>query len=217
MAFFAISILALSACKKDNPDNNNSAAPVYHSSQAALFDKYAPKAQKFTIDADITASLTLPQFTYFNFMPGTFVDQDGNQVKGKIDLEIIEVYKKSDMIFSHINTSTYPDSLLLESGGMYYLSAKQNGKELFPGPDAYYTVRLSAMKTKNDMLLFEGSGRNPDFFNIVWNRSKDVDTVRNKFRVAPEGYLLNTNKYRWINCDRFTQIMGRYMIAPQFC
>lgn len=64
-----------------------------------------------------------------HFYQDALVHQDGRPITGEVDIELKEYVKPGDMILAGMST-TMEDGRMLRTGGMVYLSAYSEGKEL---------------------------------------------------------------------------------------
>lgn len=90
--------------------------------------KLSDLPQIFTITSDNIDTIKAKNGTRVIIRPNTFVFNDGQDAKGPIQIELKEVFEKSDMILNGLGTVS--DGRLLESFGMIYLRATAEGKEL---------------------------------------------------------------------------------------
>ncbi len=119
--FFKLSIciLMLSACKKDIQT-----APDFKDNYADYNDfitKNEGKVQVYFISGINGGTFKTPQGTVVRVPPHAFVSQSGIQVTGAVTINFIDVYKKSDMVLSGMDT--YSLVGLLKSGGEFFIQA----------------------------------------------------------------------------------------------
>src|SRR5690606_34812760 len=89
--------------------------------------------QQFTGDASTGFVITGERGTEITFPAGTFVDGDGHVVSGQVQVGIIEILSKKDLLLSGVATES--NGKLLESGGELYIQVLQNGDTLQLNPD----------------------------------------------------------------------------------
>ena len=125
----AIVVSLLPGCLKKHPDLEHlyKPAPISETMQD-FFDRNGVQPQHFTGDADTWITFTGQKGFTVNIPANSFVDCDGRNVTGMIDITFKEAVSKSDFILSNKPTQTEDDALV--SAGSYYLSAEQNGKKL---------------------------------------------------------------------------------------
>ena len=102
-------------------------------------DKFVPgeefrdsllKSQIFQINPNTDTTVEGAEGTFIFIPEHAFVDANGNTVEGEIKLELAEALEPADMILA--NLPTLSNGKLLETGGMLYLKASADGKEVFP-------------------------------------------------------------------------------------
>ena len=111
---------------------------------------------------------------------GTTIFIPANSFSGgdTVVFELKEFYKYSDMIKEGLTTTS--DDKQLISGGMFFLSAKINGKEVQVNPNKEIKVFIPNLSSKDSMQIFEGvENGKKDFHNesvkssiINWNLTK---------------------------------------------
>ena len=158
--------------------------------------------QDFVIDASIIQSITGSKGTAIQFNANSFVTQSGATVTGNIDIELIEIFDKSDMILANVPTmgETWNGDLEpLISGGEFFVSASQNGNALKLAPFTSYQATVPAPGgTNTSMELFYGDeSRGSD--TLIWD---EADSGRIQ-QGTGNSYLCFFDSLRWINCDYF--------------
>jgi hypothetical protein len=89
--------------------------------------------QVFTVNADDFNTIQGDEGTVVYFWPQSLVDANGQTVTGNVDIELIEVYGKGQMLVSDVPTNGLLSSgeiAQLVSGGEFYVNASQNGEDL---------------------------------------------------------------------------------------
>lgn len=124
------------------------------------------KSDSYVIDAEKDSNLTYPSGSKIHIPANAFLDENGNPVKGKVQLEYREFKKVSDVFLAGI-PMTYDsagEQFHFETAGMMEISASQDGRPLKTNPDAFITV---------DMV----SNNEEDRFNTYY-----LDTVEKKWK-----------------------------------
>ena len=117
--------------------------------------------------------MTCKEGTVITIAPKSFAYKDNNRLaRGKIKLEVIEYYKLSDMLLA--NLSTKSDENILETGGMLFIKASKNGKELKLADTKTMTISFPD-KDKQGMQLF--SGDTTTRHDINWKLAKQSKPV----------------------------------------
>lgn len=83
-----------------------------------------------------------------------FVSASGEVVQGDITLEIKEAFDPASIMQSGLSTTS--DGKMLETGGMFYIKAFQNGEELKINPDDPMVVDIPTQQKDKKMMLFDG-------------------------------------------------------------
>ncbi len=147
--------------------------PEALSPELIAFYKSIKKApQVLTVNVETETTLTCKEGTILTFAPKSFVYKDNNRLaRGRIKLEITEYYKLSDMLLA--NLSTKSDENILETGGMLFIKASKNGKELKLADTKTITIAFPD-KNKQGMQLFSGILQQD---NINWKLTKQSKSV----------------------------------------
>lgn len=177
--------------------------------------KTAP--QTFSINPNERASLETEGGVKVIIPPGVFVFEDGQPALNSIQLELLDVFTKSDMILNGI--STISDGRLIESFGMVFAKATSEGKNLVIREGGAIGMEFPDRLNKSDGALFYGHesdtsfnwefvpGSIPETPAKVDEGERDVqvddavDSVEDSMR--PKGYQFVVQRLGWINCDRF--------------
>lgn len=116
-------------------------------------DKYLPY-QKFTINTSADTVIETEDGIVMAIPAGAFLDENGNQVKGNIELEVKEAIHPNDILKSGLSTKS--GNNLLETGGMFYINARSEGKSLKIDPAKGIYTEVPTNEIKPGMQLFEG-------------------------------------------------------------
>lgn len=200
--------LATVSCKKDEPTDPTVEDPTVNPSAQALGAFFAGNAanevQQFTIDATSPGSITGSKGTVINFSGSSFETQSGTIVTGNVDIELIEIFSKADMIQLNIPTmANHPSGGLvpLISGGEFKITASQNGQELNLRDGFNYFVTIPAANGVDpNMEIFYGNG---DSDTVVWNQA-DSSVIWGQ----GNQYSAYFDSLNWINLDYFMNEPG---------
>ena len=155
-------ILGLISCKKTETVDpmyysNNTTGPVTSTIQS-FFESQKEESQLFTINASQYQFISGEKGMQFYFNPNSFKDVNGHIVQGDVEIELIEILSKSEMIKSNKPTNYIgdpndpTDDNLLVSGGEFYLNATKNGQQLALNQPIY--TRIPTDNPSYDMQLF---------------------------------------------------------------
>jgi hypothetical protein len=112
--------------------------------------------QRIDIRADQDASWSGKKGGWFYLPAGSLVDADGRTVTGDVEIKLIEAYTLGDMLKAGL-TSLSSEGVL-QTGGMLYWEAQQDGRPLDLAPEATLNVRVPTDNFQDDMTLFYGAG-----------------------------------------------------------
>ena len=146
-----------------------------------------------------------------------FLDENGHPVKGNIELEVKEAITPESIMQSGL--SSMSGDQLLESGGMFYLNARKNGKTLKINPDNVVYVEVPADDEKEGMQVYDGK-RQADG-SIDWVAPKPLETFLTpvditKSKFYPPMYLDAVGMAGYDNKDKkFTDSLY-YSFASEF-
>ena len=202
------SLFATISCN-DNDDNGIATddnyiptAAEFQASQQSYLDS---KTQTFTFNtADNSKTFTTANGAKFT-VNASCLTIDGVAVTGTLDVKIVDLYDKSDMIMANKPTigMNGSDKELLVSGGEYNITITQNGKTAVA--TCPISVEIPTGLTGGDdtnMKPWSGSisGTNG---NIIWNAvSQESSTTIPFISVKSNNYMLQTG-LGWFNVDRF--------------
>ena len=134
----------------------------------------AKKFQYFTINSSKDESLVGEEGTIIEIKANSFNVPQNSQLKVRLK----EYYKASDIAFSNLTTET-KDGKLLETGGMIYIDAKLDGKEVQLKKGEEIGLKFPFEKKKEGMKLFDGELKDE---KMVWNEvTKNNNVVVEEF------------------------------------
>lgn len=111
--------------------------------------------QTHIIQATEAQQLTASGGTVVIVPPNSFVFEDGTAPKGPVELTIREALTPADWILNGLTTTS--GDQILQSGGMFYVDAKADGKALSLAEGARLTVAMPAPRRVDpEMQLFYG-------------------------------------------------------------
>jgi len=197
------------ACKKDS----NNAQVINRANNAHQFvDEFGPKSQLSTIEvSSLPKTLTLAGGTKVT-IPAGGLTVGGVAVTGSINVQAIEVLKRSDVLFFGANTN-HISGAPLASDGFIYVDIKSNGVSVDRNLSAPLKIEIPA-KRAGVTQLWEGV--NPqgaplapaDNAQMAWQAPKrDVPNGGGNGgapqEVAPVNgfYSFNWGTTGWVNCD----------------
>lgn len=116
-------------------------------------DKYL-EPQNFELNADQDTVVETADGIVIAIPANSFLDANGQPAKGKIQLEVKEALNAADIMKAGLNTKS--GDKLLETGGMFYINARQDGASLKIDPKNPLYAEVPTDEVKPGMQLFEG-------------------------------------------------------------
>jgi hypothetical protein len=138
----------------------------------------SPAEQETTIDPSTENIVEGKKGTRVFIPANAFQFKDGTRPTGKIEIQLKEFYSVSE--FMSNNLSTLSDSFLLETGGMLFISATADGKELEMDKQKSCVIAFPGKKTGTEMNIFYGdtaAGKNINWQPGPWAREGGMDDL----------------------------------------
>lgn len=198
-------LTALTSCKKEefNPSTIND----LQSDAVRLIDFFADNnaaaKQNFTIDALYPVLIEGNKGTMIQFNANSFEDAVGNPIIGNVDIELIEIYGKKDILFLNKQTLGDENGNLspLISGGEFMLNVTQNGNDVFLKQGYNYKAIVQAPNDVDpNMKVFY---QNSDDDILTWAQA-DTSLIWGGDRE----YTVYFDSLGWVNCDYFMDQAG---------
>lgn len=216
---FAITLVS---CKKE-VDEQETKKPDGVALKNFIESKINANTQKYVVDMDnsLGTEIVGEQGTVLSFYPGQLKDKQGNSVIGNVDVELVEIYSKADMLLMNKTTmGLLPNGnhAMLVSGGQILLNAFQNGEEL--EIDGSLTVLFpvdNMNSSSDDMILFVKDCCDNDCNGIVcpedvWIVEEDSAAGQGGLFVENIGgenfYYALISDFGWTNVDKFYSFTG---------
>jgi hypothetical protein len=139
----AITVLLFTGCSENE-------SPTF----ARKLQQLGDPPEIFPISNEKADTIQTKNGTVIIIQPHTFVSNDGQDPKESIQIEVREVFNKSDMILNGIGTVS--DGRLLESFGMIYLAATSDNNELHMNVGRSMTVSVPNKREGGAGELFYG-------------------------------------------------------------
>lgn len=196
--------LLISSCShqagEDDPTLNLGTSK-YASAQEFLADN-APQPEVLSLDADKGGSMITKNGISFSFAPNSFV-QNATPITGMVDVEILEVLNPADMMYTGATTTTA--NLTLESGGMFHIGVKQNGKPVNLAPGKRYQVTIPAPNGLDfEMQVFQGWNAGGEGSDVIqWGATQDSTNTGWRTDSTQRSYVLDLDFLNWCNLDKY--------------
>jgi len=180
-----------------------------------FFDAVQQPGEILYINNDINDFCVNSNNTIFHAPQGLFSYPNGNIVEGQVEIEIIELHSKGDLI--RYTKPTMSDGNLIYSDGVLYISASQNGQPVEFTPGYITNIQMPSPNENWEMNLFYGE-ETTETFNWEWQEQGTIseltgvwpnqwiieDTLDGVF--SDSGYGFWIDRLDWINCDAFADI-----------
>ena len=148
------------------------------------------------------AYITTPFGLLCGFPPNCCTGSAGQSITGTVNVEMLLVKKKGDMV--RLNKPTTSNGRLLVSGGEIFIRLKKDNQELQLAPNKKIQLRYVDSPYSTQMKLFVGDESNPEQFNWL----PTPDPSNNTITVTSQNYEIQTNHLRWLNTDYFYDTTG---------
>jgi hypothetical protein len=122
-------------------------------SLSPIFDSLRPTTQTFLIKGDRDTLLVGQNGTTLTILKNTFVNSQG-QAAAIVTISLVEVNAIADIIKSNLQTTSGEN--ILQTGGMFFIDAKENNKSLGIAEDKSIYVEVKSNYKDPQMKIFEG-------------------------------------------------------------
>lgn len=202
-ALFIVLIALGVACKKENPDNGNSA-----NSAKEFTAKFGAQKQIKEINASaLPQTVTFIDGTKVTFPVGSLT-KGGLPVTGSVTVEVLEVLKRSAVIFSGANTN-HISGAPLASDGFIFIDVKSNGTSVDQNLAVPVQIAIPA-KRDGATQLWVGVDQNEKPLaaaadnQMAWAAPRKANgQVPNDVSAVQNTFTFNFGSLGWINCDVF--------------
>lgn len=172
-------------------------------SENTIFNKIVTETQNFEGKSNQEIVITGKEGTKITIPKNSLMKTNGKYAVGKIKIELKEFYKKSDMVLANLHTMS--DKQMLESGGMVFISATNNGEELQLKKNSKMTIEFASKNNKSDMQVFYG---HPKGKEIDWSTNSKDENVE----IQSESYMM----FVTTNSITFDTISSRFSEKRNF-
>ncbi len=163
--------------------------PVSNLKTRLLFEPYI---DSINVNSNIASILT-PFGLVVNFPPNCCVNTAGQTVTGKVQVELMLIKKKGDMI--RLSRPTTSNDSLLVSAGEIFITLKKDGQAVALAPGLKINIRHVDIPINQLMKFFAGDETNIERFN--WKPNSDP--LNNMVNIGSQAYEIYTNHLRWVN------------------
>lgn len=219
VSIFVLVILSLTSCKPTIKTESRSKSEILND----ILKKHEEPSQFFKIASDSLIKVVGEKGTVLIINPTDLITENGEEIKGNIDIELKELTDQYQMF--RTNTQTVSNGKLLVSGGSYFINMKSNGKSVRLKEGKTLKVEFPKL-TENQMSLFYG--QRDSLGQMNWNPSPKkfekkpkIDSIKcsscgnincrgsriatpEEIEIADRLYAeIELSQLGWINCDYF--------------
>ena len=178
-----------------------------------FFEKYGAQSQFFTIDASRDTTIYGAMGTRLDLKAWSLCYGNSIPVSGAVQIEMKEIYNKSQMVLS--NAQTVSDNKILASGGEVYLSATQNNYTVLLCDSQTAKIYFPAESPNGEMQLFTGyPGGYSEYSNSIngsyWSQSQPTQYTATAYDSTLDTWYnsFDISGFQFINCDHFWDTDG---------
>jgi hypothetical protein len=155
---------------------------------------------KDTFTAENGGKIVTPDDVTVEF-PANCTKNSNGVCKGKLDVEILILRTKGEILAN--DKPTIANQKLLVSGGVVYINVKQNGVGVTLISNKLVGIKYKMRPADSGMSFFEGKGENRLKFDWAQVSNREIGTWRDSSSQDVSGYQIFTDRFGWINCDKF--------------
>lgn len=204
IAISLLTIIFMTACNETETFNGN----LEQGQITNFHEQLDPPLTSFFIEANLGGRFITDRNSILSFEPNIFEDQNGQSVTGQVEIQVLELLTKSEILMYGIHT--YCDGKLLESGGEFKVEAFQNGEQLQLKEGKNYSLFVENSSPRQSAELFYANEENNE-----WVEADQDSETQNNVSIAEIlasetigwvfGYESFPEKLGWINVDWFYQ------------
>jgi hypothetical protein len=213
------SVFFLESCRKDiddfrpYPPIKTQIEPLVLGGGKAnpILDSIKLKPIKGKISCNGGGRINVNSNVFVRFKPNACVDSSGKVCTGFIDVEIIYIIKRGDMIRMNMPTIA-PNGQLIGSAGEVLVKTYQNGKPVYDNQNIFGAIEVN-IKNPNpnyNMKVFDAQNVGTSDFAWLVNNKVDMqfailDSLQGTTKTET-GYSFLCKAFQWINCDYFYKV-----------
>lgn len=195
--FLAAILAGFSSCKKSRGDDNN---PIR--SAREFVAQNGPQLQTVSFNtSELPKTIVLRGGTRITIPQNAFTS-GGSPVSGVVTFNVLEFYKRSDLLFGGSNTN-HISGAPLETQGSFFLEATQNGVALDRQLAQPLVISVPAESNDDITVLWEGQiGGVGGAEQLGWAPARQANGAQ-EVRAFNEEFTFNFGQLGWFNCDVF--------------
>ena len=168
-----------------------------------FFNTVEKPSQQFVINNYKDTNLVCMQGTRVFIPANVFVYTNNTAVSSAITIEIKEFYSYQDIVSSKLSTTS--DGGQLVSGGMLYIAAKQNGKEVVLANTKKMFIKMPATDYDEQMQLFTGQKQTAGAGNSGTDYAYDYNNDNINWKPAGQFQGLKRSRFMIKTFDPYGQ------------
>ena len=148
-----------------------------------------PDIQKFSFKSEDGATIVGKDGMLIIVPENAFIDSTGKELKGKVELKLVEALGLSEMVLYNLHTVS--NGSLLESGGMFYTETTIDGSPAKINPERPFYIEIPTPERDVDMKLFQGEVKLDGGINWVTPKPLEqflVTVPLSELDFLPEGF-----------------------------
>ncbi len=180
----------------------------------SILDRREDAQQTFVIDASSWEVIIGDQGTNVVFGANSLEFENGDPVTGDVDVTLIEIYNKADMVLSKLPTNGMNENGDVEtilSAGEFHINATQNGEQLklnapyqIFAPNDTFDPEMTIFTPIDDCIEID--------CDVVWEEEEDGELFQGEGMgidgTPATGYTAFTDNFGWTNLDRWGSYTG---------
>jgi outer membrane protein assembly factor BamB len=190
----AATLLIFGACQKEKDAEENQNSEVTQTLDDYYQENRDNSLQTFIVDANSPIEVTGEQGTTVTIPANNFLDANGNIVTGNVEVKLIEVFSKLDMLKTDITTVTTENEMLI-SGGEFFLDVTLPGSDIGLRPVEAMIVNVPAEVEDPNMLLWVNQGAG---WELAGGADRAPDGIMEPY---DDGYVAGIMSGGWYNFD----------------
>lgn len=215
----AASILLLTSCEKnddiDLPNDVNQTVEIFGGLELenSIQNSRENDLQLFSVDGTTGGLVIGDQGTQLSFPPNAFTHLGGEPVTGPVDIELVEVYTRAEMLKKQLPTNgkqANGDIVTIISGGEFFINAKQNGQQLVPATAFDLTAPTNSFDP--EMTVFRPENCDTLDCDVVWEEDEQAEVnggeIQNADGTWTSAYNAPLTGFGWTNLDRWYSYAG---------
>lgn len=190
----AATLLIFGACEKQNTAEETENSTVSQTLDEYYQENRDNSMQTFIVDANTPIEVTGMQGTTVTIPANNFLDANGDVLTGNVEVKLIEVFSKLDMIKTDVTTLTAENEMLV-SGGEFFLDVTLPGSDQSLRQVEAMLVNVPAEVEDPKMKLWVNNGAG---WELAGAEDRDPDGMMEPY---DGGYVAGIMSGGWYNFD----------------